>query len=411
VLVDEVLVRQRRPVVWLGMVLGLVSVAQVLIGEELFAMTVLLSGVLLLVLVAMYPREVRGRLRYALTAIGIALAVFGVLTALPLKAQLTGPARIQGDITVEERGASDLLALVTPNRLVKIDPAAANRVSERFSGSKETYLGIPLLLVVLAAGVALRSRPVVRVGFAMLLACLVLSLGARLRIGGVNTGVGLPWLLMEALPLVRNMIPARLGLFTSLFAGLLLAAALHGLWQAGGWRRSLAAVAVVAVFAFLAPTGPFRPRGVETPPFFTTAAVRSLPRDGVALLAPFPRKGRANDAMVWQAAAGMWFKMPGGYFIGPDPGGGIRHDALPNTISTTLHRIERGQRPPELTATLRRQIARDFAAWRVDSVIVGPVANRQAMAGFLTELLGRPPETIGGVQLWRDATAERIASR
>jgi hypothetical protein len=411
VLVDEVLVRQRRPVVWLGMVLGLVSVAQVLIGEELFAMTVLLSGVLLLVLVAMYPREVRGRLRYALTAIGIALAVFGVLTALPLKAQLTGPARIQGDITVEERGASDLLALVTPNRLVKIDPAAANRVSERFSGSKETYLGIPLLLVVLAAGVALRSRPVVRVGFAMLLACLVLSLGARLRIGGVNTGVGLPWLLMEALPLVRNMIPARLGLFTSLFAGLLLAAALHGLWQAGGWRRSLAAVAVVAVFAFLAPTGPFRPRGVDTPPFFTTAAVRSLPRDGVALLAPFPRKGRANDAMVWQAAAGMWFKMPGGYFIGPDPGGGIRHDALPNTISTTLHRIERGQRPPELTATLRRQIARDFAAWRVDSVIVGPVANRQAMAGFLTELLGRPPETIGGVQLWRDATAERIASR
>jgi hypothetical protein len=25
--------------------------------------------------------------------------------------------------------------------------------------------------------------------------------------------------------------------------------------------------------------------------------------------------------MVWQALAAMWFKMPGGYFVGPGPGG------------------------------------------------------------------------------------------
>jgi hypothetical protein len=293
-----------------------------------------------------------------------------------------------------------------------IDPAAANRVSDRFSGSKETYLGIPLLLVIAGVAVARRSSAFVRVGFAMLLACLVLSLGAHLRVGGDATGVWLPWSIMESVPLLRNMVPARLALFTALFAGLLLAVALHGLWQAGGWwRRSLAVVAAVVVLAFLAPPRPLRPGRVETPPFFTTAAVRTLPRDGVALLVPFPRKGRVNKAMVWQAAAGMWFKMPGGYFIGPDSGGGIRHDAPPTTISTILNRIEHGRRPPELTPTLRRQIARDFAAWRVDSVVLGPMANRQAMAGFLTELLGRPPQTIGGVQVWRDATAQPTANR
>jgi hypothetical protein len=412
VLVDEVLVRQRRSVVWLGVVLGLVSAAQVLIGEELFVATVLLSVVLLLVLTVMHPRAVPGRLRYAVTAIAIALLIFGVLMALPLKAQLTGPARIQSDITAEERGSSDLLAVVTPSRAMAIDTAAATRLTDRFTGSGETYLGIPLLLVALAVVVVQRSRTVVRVGFAMLLACLVLSLGAQLRVGGDATGVWLPWAVVESLPLVRNMVPARLALFTALFAGLLLAVALHGLWQRGGWwRRSLAVVAAAAVLAFLAPPGPLRPSGVETPPFFTTAAVRTLPRDGVALMVPFPRRGRVNQAMVWQAAAGMWFKMPGGYFVGPDPDGATRHDAPPTTTSITLNRIQRGRRPPELTPTLRQQIAKDFATWRVDSVVLGPMANREPMAGFLTELLGRPPQTIGSVQVWRDATAERTANR
>jgi len=413
VLVDEILVRQRRSVVRLGVVLGLVSAAQVLIGEELFIATVLLSVVLLLVLMVMHPRAVPGRARYALTAIAVALLVFGVLMALPLKAQLTGPARIQSDITAEERGAGDLLAVVTPNRMTAIfDTAAATRLRPRLAGGTEIYLGIPLLLMVLAVAVVQRSRPLVRVGFAMLLVCLLLSLGAQLRVGGDATGVWLPWAVMESLPLLNNMVPARLALLTALFAGLLLAVGLHGLWQAGRWwRRSLAVVAAAAVFAFLAPPGPLRPGRVETPPFFTTAAVRILPRDGVALVVPFPGKGRQNQAMVWQAEAGMWFKMPGGYFVGPDPGGGTRHDAPPTTTSITLKRIQRGRRPPELTPELRQRIAEDFATWRVDSVVLGPMQHRQAMTGFLTELLGHPPQTIGGVQVWRDATTERTTNR
>jgi hypothetical protein len=413
VLVDEILVRQRRSVVWLGVVLGLLSAAQVLIGEELFVATVLLSVVLLLVLMVMHPRAVSGRARYALTAIAIALLVFGVLMALPLKAQLTGPARIQSDITAETHGASDLLAPVMPNRTTAIfDTAAATRLRTPLAGSTETYLGIPLLLMVLAVAVVQRSRPLVRVGFAMLLACLLLSLGAQLRVGGDATGVWLPWAVMESLPLLNNIVPARLALFTALFAGLLLAVGLNGLWQAGGWwRRSLAVVAAAAVFAFLVPPGPLRPGRVKTPPFFTTAAVRTLPRDGVALVVPFPGKGRHNQAMVWQAEAGMWFKMPGGYFVGPDPDGGTRHDAPPTTTSITLNRIQRGWRPPKLTPELRQRIAEDLATWRVDSVVLGPMQHREAMTRFLTDLLGRPPQTIGGVQVWRNPTTERTANR
>jgi hypothetical protein len=339
----------------------------------------------------------------------VSLLVFAPLAALPLKAQLTGPARVQADITPEVRGSSDLLALVTPNRGMAFDPPAAEPLVERFTGSAETYLGVPLLLVVLAAAVALRYNAVVRVGSAVLAVCLLLSLGARLRVAGHPTAVRLPWTLMEALPLLQNMVPARLALFTALFAGLLLAAALEGLWRAGRWwRRALAVAVAVVVLAVLAPPGPFQAKPVvATPPFFATAAVRGLPRDGVALVVPFPRRGRTNVAMVWQAEADMWFKMPGGYFVGPDPGGGARHDAPPTTTSVTLNRIQGGRRPPELTPALRQQMAEDFATWRVGSVVLGPMANRNVMAGFLTELLGRRPETVGGVEVWRDPTVKR----
>jgi hypothetical protein len=413
VLVDEVVVRQRWSPVWLGAVLGLVAAAQLLIGEELLVATGLLAAVLVVVLAVMCPREVPGRAGYAAAAVAVSLLVFAPLAYLPLKAQLTGPARVHSDITPEARGSSDLLAVITPNRLSAIAPEAAIRLGDRFTGTKEAYLGLPILLVALAVLVARWGSLVVRAGFAMLAVCLLLSLGARLRVGGRPTGVPLPWTAVEGVPLVQNMVPSRLAVFTALFAGLLLAAALDGLWSGGGWAlRGLAVLTALVVLAALAPPAPFRARPVvATPPFFTGGAVRALPRDGVALVVPFPRRGRTNVAMVWQAQAGMWFKMPGGYFVGPDPGGGTRHDAPPTTTSVILNRIQRGRRPPELTPALRRKISRDFASWRVASVVLGPMDNREAMRGFLSDLLGRPPASTGGVAVWPDAAVAPAVAR
>ena len=85
----------------------------------------------------------------------------------------------------------------------------------------------------------------------------------------------------------------------------------------------------VPLLAFLAPSEPLPSWPVVvTPPFFTSAAVSTLPRDGVALVVPFPQKGRANQAMVWQAQAGMWFKMPGGYRMGTSTRVPVSNEAM-----------------------------------------------------------------------------------
>jgi hypothetical protein len=403
VLVEEIVVHQDRSPVWLGVALGLAGAAQVLIGVELFAGALVLGGLLLVALVAMQAPLAPGRVRYAATAFAVGLVVFAVLAALPLKEQVTGPGRVHGDLTEEVRGSSDLLAVGTPSRRSAIAPDAAVRRGDQFAGSREAYLGIPLLLVVAALLVARRS-PVVGVGATMLVVSMVLSLGSRLRVGGHPTPVRLPWTAIESLPLLWNMVPARFALFTAMFAGLLLAVAVDGLWWGGGWvRRSLAVATALVVLAFLLPAAPLRPSPVvATPPFFTTSALTKLPRDQVALVVPFPRKGRANQAMRWQADAGMWFKMPGGYFAGQGTDGAVR-EAPPSATSLTLNRIERGGRPPQLTPALREELARDFASWRVRSVVLGPMPHRQAMAGFLSDLLGRAPERVAGVELWASA--------
>jgi hypothetical protein len=342
----------------------------------------------------------------------VGLVVFGALLTVPLKEQISGPGRVQGDLTEEVRGSSDLLALVTPSRLSAIAPDAAIRLGDRFAGSKEAYLGVPLLLVVAVLLVLQRSR-LVGICAAMLLVCMVLSLGARLRVGGHPTPVALPWAAIESLPLLRNMVPARFALFTALFAGLLVAVTLDGLWWAGGWwRRALAVAAALVVLAFLVPAAPQQSSPVmATPRFFTTSAVTALPRDGVALLVPFPQKGRANRAMLWQAEAGMWFKMPGGYFVAQGPDGAALREAPPSTTSRILVQLQRGGRAPELTPTLRREMAQDFARWRVRSVVLGPMPRRQAMAGFLSDLLGRAPERVAGVELWGNATVAEATAR
>jgi hypothetical protein len=350
------------------------------------------------------------RVRFATTAFAVGLVVFGVLVAWPLKEQVTGQGRVHGDITEEVRGSSDLLAVVTPTRLSAIAPHAAIRRGDRFAGSREAYLGIPLLLVVAGLLVVHRS-PVVGICATMLLVCMVLSLGSRLRVGGHPTPIRLPWTAIESLPLLRNMVPARFALLTALFAGLLLAVALDGLWWGGGWwRRAPAVVIALVVLASLAPAAPLRSSPVvATPAFFTTSAVAALPRDEVSLVVPFPQKGRANRAMLWQTEAGMWFKMPGGYFVGQGPDSDAVREAPPSTTSLALDRIQQGGRPLDLTPALRQEMARDFARWHVRSVVLGPMPHRRVMAGFLSDLLGCAPERVGGVELWGDAAVAPAA--
>jgi hypothetical protein len=393
----ELLVDQRRSPWLAGAVLGLLAGCQLLIGEELLAMTALLGLVLLVLLVAGNLGRLRERIAHPLKAFAVALVVFAVIAAWPLAVQFRGPQRVNGDVQQTAR-MSDLYSFVLPDAQQALAPAAVARRASGLSG-RSAYLGIPLLLVVTAIALRRWADARVRVSLALLVVAAVLSLGPSLQVDGRDTGIRLPMALLERLPLLDSLVPTRMAQLTALFAGLLLALFLHSVWHRGGSWRVAAAVIGLAVLAPLWPTRPIPAQKVATPAFFTGAGVRELPRDGVALVLPFPYG--SSEAMTWQAQAGMWFRMPGGYFIGPQPNGRPRFYATPTPASKAFHRIRVGRPPPKLTARMRQTLARDFVRWRVSNVIVGPMPHRAVMVGFLTELLGAKPELVDGVHLWR----------
>jgi len=146
-------------------------------------------------------------------------------------------------------------------------------------------------------------------------------------------------------------MPSRFSQLTALFAGLLLALFLHAVWGQGGWRRWAAAAVGLVVLAPLWPAGDVPTEPVATPAFFTGPAVRQLPRDSVALVLPFPNSTVALP-ITWQAQADLWFRMPGGYFIGPTPEGKPRFGVNPSQGSRVLNRIYRGLPPPRLSTAV-----------------------------------------------------------
>src|SRR3954452_5850667 len=181
-LADDILVRQRRRAWVDGVLLGTVAAAQLLTGEELLATTALTAFVVLLILLACWPRQARAHAPYALRGLGVAALTCLALTALPLSVQLAGPWRYTGPASgATGRLVSDLTGFVVPGPLqVLSTPASTKFVQRQPSNHAEqtAYLGLPLLLVAVGTAVRWWSRPVVRVAALAALSMAILSMGS-----------------------------------------------------------------------------------------------------------------------------------------------------------------------------------------------------------------------------------------
>ena len=83
-------------------------------------------------------------------------------------------------------------------------------------------------------------------------------------------------------------------------------------------RAAVVACAALACLALLplVPAWPYWTRIAQVPRYFSSSLVTSVPEGSVAVLYPFPSSGDAIP-VLWQVAAGMRFKTPGGRFVVP----------------------------------------------------------------------------------------------
>ena len=396
-LLDEILVRQRRSPVRLGLLLSVATIIQVLIGQEMALATILVAAIAVVVLALLHVDQIRPRLPYAARALGTAIGVFVVIGAYPLALLFFGSGRWHGAAQLPDTYVTDLLAFVVPTHHQQLATSWTERIMFTFTGPSEldAYIGIPLLLLVLYVVVRWWRDALVRFMAVLGVIAAVLSLGPRLHVKGDSLPViRLPWVVPQRIPLLESILPARLAVFTLLAVALLVAVFID---RARVSRLVVAAIVVVA-FAPLFPSLPFPSQPATAPALFEHQADR-IPKDSVAIVAPPAGLASATARpMIWQLKTDFRFRMPGAYAIS----GVQTRTAVMVHINDILHQDQ----PPPLTPAYTRMLRCSIVQLRAQTLVVGPmrVGRRQIVQLFRT-LLERPPERIGGVQLWRNALA------
>jgi hypothetical protein len=172
-----------------------------------------------------------------------------------------------------------------------------------------------------------------------------------------------------------------------------------------GWVRPVvvAAVGLVALFA-LVPELPIHTYPVRVPRVFTSREVRQVPRGAVVLTFPFELAPR-NDAMMWQAASGMRFRLLGGDVFAPGTVVRSTWHPLPPGPPVLAAVLEAGQYPdtppPPTNAGAVAAIRQLCARSHVDAVFV----DRLTQYGYDFDLLvrralGTPGRVEGRLSVW-----------
>lgn len=388
-----------RPIRWVGGLAGVLGAAQLLTGEEALFFTALVAVLVLIGLTAARPRMVTvDRLRrFGLIAL-LALGVFAVITAVPLLTQFFGPQRVHGTPFTRDYFKLDVSAFTTPTRLQLISSKSSEAVVATYRGGPEEhtgYLGWPLI-VFCAVLLVLRWRDL-RVRIPILVSAMlsVLALGAHPLVHGrAHDGINLTWSVLIDVPLFESVIVSRLPLMSALLLGLAVAAGIEHL--AG---KSLAVGGVLAGLVLV----PLAPAHIETtarapvPQFFAEGAP-AIPAGTTVVVAPPATYGNV-DAMRWQAAADFRFRLPGGYFIGPSYDGRAVIGPLPRTLLGLLGEV-RDQGAVQMSPEQRSGALLDLEYYDASAVVVGPMPHRAEAEALITDLLGRPPQLVGGVSLW-----------
>ena len=388
-----------------GAWMGLLAAAQLFIEEEELVYTAVAALALLAALALGHPRAVRGRARPATVGLLTGAAVTVLISGYALWVQFLGP--LHEHSVLQGPWSGNLGLFVDPSGgLLFHTRASAAAVASFNLGLPEalSYLGWPLIIVLVAAAIRFWRDPKVR---AAAVTCAVLELcsqgGGRLAIRGFRLpGWFLPYHWLQGLPGMAQLIPGRFCLLGAGAAGAVLAFSLDrarsSVPEDRTWRRAVpSAIAVLAVLPLIPlpyHTTPVAPVPAGWQQAFTRLR---LAEDARVLVVPVTLIGH-TEVMLWQADTGEPRTMIGGYFLGPDAtgqftlgmSGPARHAA------EYLNRLWSGRAPYRRSALVRSALA----YWR-PAAVVAVTRKTSALGQFLISLLGPPTFGVGRLLVWR----------
>jgi hypothetical protein len=406
-----------------GICLGLLVTAQLMINEEMLFDTAVIVLIMVLVLIRRLPA-----FKPVIQGFAVALGTTVLLAGYPLWVQFFGPLPQQGSPFTLDYFKNDLSGLVTPSSLMLFHTTGSAAAAASFQGQLPeylAYLGIPLIIVLVAAAVRFWRIPVVRALAVAWVVTEVLSLGGTLLAAGHEyEGVKLPWYWVQGLPLLASLIPDRFSIVADGAAAALLAFAIDAavplvrdrIPALAAGRRPVLAVMSVAILAILPIVPKPLPATAATPlpaGWSQAFADLRLPASANVLVVPIP-SATFTSPLRWQADTGVPRSMVGGYYMGPawnghayidgdgTPAAGQYLNALWQLSDNTIPAALYAQLPPTAAAkaVTDTQLRAQLQAWHLSAVVAVSTLN-SPLGQYLTVLLGRPAVATTDVLAWK----------
>jgi hypothetical protein len=377
-----------RGVVATGAGLGALVFAQVLIGEEVLFLTTLAVTLFALTYAICRPQWTK---KVAPTFVaGSLIAVgFAILAlAYPLWVQFSGDQHTPNAPFGPEYFYADVASFGVFSPLSIAGSPEPGRLATS-SAEYNTYLGLPLLLVVFAIALWRWRSPVTIAAMVTATVMTVLSFGPHVTVNGERVGLPSLYRPIASVPVISGALPTRYALALIPLIAVMVTYALNAAARSPGLARAVVPIAVIAALLPTVPKPIATASRAPVPEFISSGAWREcVPKGGVLVPVPLPTP-RQPDLMRWPAAANTAFAIPEGFFIGPyGPGGVSSIGTYPRPTSQMFAHIEQTGVAPVVTDEMRAQIRSDLAYWHADCVALAHVTHEGALRTTLEGLLG-----------------------
>ncbi|AEV82744.1 hypothetical protein ACWT_1725 [Actinoplanes sp. SE50] len=388
-----------------GLILGLLLVLQIFINEETLLFTALTLGVFVVSWSLLRRDEARAVAGRFVAGLAVAAGTASALCAYPLWYQFFAAGNYHGQPFEPDKIVTDLLSIgAYPRQAVAGIGPVARRLSLSPTEDNTFFGPFGLVMIIVAMRMLWRSAAARSAAIAGLV-LLVMSFGPRLQVAGFRTWIPMPFALISHLPVIDLVSVSRFAMVPATIAGILLALAVDRVGELTPVHRRRFWIGLTLALVPLIPKPLPVVAGDPLPPFLTAGIWKQYVPAGRTLVpVPLPEVTYGRTGQRWATLENLDFAVPGGYFMGPvnppsDTTGSWRAPAT--FTNTILVQAQLTGRRPVLTGADRERIAADLAYWRAAVVVLVPQAkNVDVLRATLVDALGRPPQPVGGVEIW-----------
>ena len=396
-----------------GLILAGLLVWQAFINLEILFMTAVGLGIFCAVMAISRRRGHRGEARAFLRGLMVAGTVAIAVLAYPLSVQFFGPQSYHGLAPFVRSFGTDLASFTAySSHSVAGNAMIADRLAQN-PAEENAFFGWGLVILFFGLVVWMRRRlaVVTLAGVALLFAAM--SLGPRIFLNGINTGVPGIWSVLHSVPVLDSAVPTRWSMAIAPVVGIVLALGVQratDLVKAQPAARGPVRVAMITAVAMaLAPLVPTQLQTapmVPVPAFVTAGTWKQFVDDNHTVVTlPLPDSGYP-DPLRWSAMTGEDMRIAGAYALLPnqnplDPTDRTALFSPPwRPTSGLMASIKQGNPIPEITDTRREMTLADLRYWKAAVIVLTPQVRDIEMLRAMTDLLGFQPTWIGGAWVW-----------